>query len=87
MAATLAAGLRPSSRSAMKMRGQRVPTEEALLALLRDEVLVLIHQQSGKKLKQTDLISDKIINGENPKNIKLFAQGDDFLAAWEALNV
>lgn len=87
-AATLAAQLRPSSRSYMHREGVHVNTTNALLADIYDELQVLICSRPYLKKKiKPNFIAEELINGPKKKDdIKAFKNEDDFKKAWEVIN-
>jgi hypothetical protein len=86
-AATLAAELRPSSRSYMRFNGINANLTDGLLAYLHDDLQILIYQHSGKGAKKPTLNADNLIHGRQEKdNLKHFDDGEDFEKAWGNLN-
>ena len=87
-AATLAAELRPSSRSYMAVKGVHVNMTDALLARIYDSLQILVYQHAGKKTQKPKLVSDDLIRGKSEKenDTKAFKNADDFEEAWRNLN-
>lgn len=88
LAATLAAGLRDDSRIKMKMSGARVNNEIWLLASAVDRLSVLVWQQSkdgAAGRNYPELITQKLIDLDEPDEIMGFDSGEDFEKAWRAL--
>lgn len=88
LAATLAAGLRDDSRIKMKMSGARVNNEIWLLAAAVDRLSILIWQQSkdgASGRNYPELITQKLIELDEPNEVIGFDSGRDFEKAWRAL--
>ena len=88
LAATLAAGLRDDSRIKMKMSGARVKNEIWLLAAAVDRLSILIWQQSkdgAAGRNYPELITQKLIELDEPNEVIGFDSGRDFEKAWRAL--
>lgn len=79
-AATLAAGLRPDSRSYMAACGVHADKKEALLAANHDLLAAIVIALSGKNAaSKIKFIADEIING--PKETEVDAV-EDFESEW-----
>lgn len=88
LAATLAAGLAPDSRSMRALSGAKVPTALLLLASIADSAAFLAWAQTEDAAKNRNRPQSLVqaMTGKAPeeeaKKIKTFRSGDDFLAAW-----
>lgn len=88
-AATLAAELRPSSRSYMRAKNVHVSTTNALLARIHDDLKILICQHAGKRAQKPVLTADDLISGKFEQKTdrnKSFENSNDFESAWRMLN-
>lgn len=87
-AATLAAGLRQSSRSFMKLTNVKATLSDSLEARIVDELQAIRYSLPGKKRKRPEWISDKIIHGEKESEdqYESFASPDEFRARWKRLS-
>ena len=86
LAATLAAGLRPSSRSVMKMQGVKANLQESLAALVHDDLQAIICMLSGKKHAKPKFIAKKVISGEKKKTeYETFDSPEAFWTRWNSL--
>ena len=86
LAATLAAGLRDTSRIAMNTTEGKASTTNTILAIIAD------HLSSIRALlgDQTDFPSvTKTLYGieeEKSSKVKAYGSGNDFISAWQAIN-
>ena len=87
--AALASGLREDSRIKMKMAGFRPLPIQAVLARMSDEVTMFRYgfTEDAKNGKDCPvLLSDLMYPKEDKNKTKGFDSGEDFLAAWNAIN-
>lgn len=84
LAATLAAGLRDSSRVKMKIAGAKAPADTLLLAAGADALKVLVWQNTrdGAKGKNPpeSILQQILSNGEPETKTEGFAEPSDFMA-------
>ncbi len=88
LAATLAAGLAPDSRSMRKLSGAKAPTELLLLASIADSAAFVAWAQTEDAAKNKNRPKSLVqaLTGEasepEAKQIKTFRSGEAFLDAW-----
>ena len=87
LAGVLLEGLRPESRTKMKLTNQKITLEQTLLAIIADGVKALIFMLSKKKGKKVpESILKLLINGKNEtKQFKGFESGADFERSWQKI--
>lgn len=87
LASTLAAGLRPNSRSYMKVHGIKATLLESLAASIDDELRAIIYMLSGKKnARKPEFIAKRIIFGEPKKTeYEKFQSPEEFWARWNSI--
>lgn len=87
LAGTLLQGLRPESRTKMKLNNQKITLDQTLLAIIADGVkglIFLISKKKNKKLPES--ILNLLINGKNDsKQCKGFKSGADFERSWRKI--
>lgn len=86
LVATLAAGLRDTSRIAMKTTEAKASTTNTILAIIADRLGAL---QYGIFGVEAPSIFDVLYNIESNKpksNVEAFDDGDAFLKAWREIN-
>lgn len=82
-AATLAAGLRPCSRSYMKAVGVKADLTDSLLAMIHDRLADLISMLAGKNSKGISRIAEDVIHGKPEKSeTEQYDAVYDFDAEW-----
>ena len=87
LAGMLLQGLRPESRTKMKLTNQKITLEQTLLAIIADGIKGLIFMQSKKKNKKLpESILNLLINGnKESKKFKGFKSGADFERSWQQI--
>lgn len=86
LAGVLLEGLRPESRTKMKMANQKLNLNQILLATIADEIKLLIWMQGRKKSKKPESILNLLINGKNePNKCKGFNTSADFERYWQKI--
>ena len=87
LAGVLLQGLRPESRTKMKLTNQKITLEQTLLAIIADGVKALIFMLSKKKGKKLpESILKLLINGKNKtKQFKGFESSADFERSWRKI--
>ena len=87
LAGILLQGLKPESRTKMKLSNQKLTLEQTLLAIIADGVKGLIYQNSKKKGKKLpESILNLLINGKkDTKKYKSFKSGADFEKNWRKI--
>ena len=86
MAGILLEGLRPESRTKMKMTKQKLTVEQILLATIADEMKLFIWMQGRKKNKKPESILNLLINGtKEPSKCKGFDSPKDFEKYWQKI--
>lgn len=87
LAATLLEGLKPESRTKMKLTNQKLTVEQILLATIADEIKLLVWMQGRKKnSKKPESLLNLLINGKNePNKCKGFNSGADFDKYWRKI--
>ena len=75
----LAVGLRDESRVKMKMNGQRLTFTESLLAVIVDQLNMILWQRSGKKSGKPKSLYKQFSEPPKPKDeLATFNTSDDF---------
>lgn len=87
LAGVLLDGLRPESRTKMKLNNQKITLEQTLLAIIADGIKGLIYQNSRKKNKKVpESILKILINGKNESKLsKGFESAADFEKSWQRI--
>lgn len=86
LASTLAAGLRPNSRSYMKIHGIKANLTESLAASIDDELRAIIYMLSGKKNRKPEFIANRIIFGEPERTeYEKFRSPEEFWKRWNSI--
>ena len=83
LAATLAAGLRDSSRMKMKISGSKVSLETMLTANIADCLRILVWRETKdgvKGVNPPELFTERITGKSADKNEQGFDSPDDFMA-------
>jgi len=85
LAATLAAGLRDTSRIAMNTTEAKASTTNTILAIIADHLSAIRGGLFGEKLPS---VFDAIyqIEHEDANKVESFDSGDDFVRRWQELN-
>ena len=82
MAAAFSAGLRYDSRIKMKLRGDKLPPDIVLLALIHDRLTDIAWSLSGSEEKP-EHIADLLIRGREEKNSIGFDSAEEYERARE----
>ena len=93
LAATLAAGLRQTSRIRMKAEGVAANIDTSMLALLHDDIAALtyylIKSKTRKHVSKPISLAEKVIHGDRKQakeDYKGYEDSNDYLKAWERLS-
>ena len=86
MAATLAAGLRDTSRIIKKTTEAKASTTDTLLAIIADRLGVIYMLLSGAKDVPSVMDAIYSIEREEIKDVRGFNSGEAFQRAWQELN-
>lgn len=87
LAGVLLQGLRPESRTKMKLTNQKITLEQTLLAIIADGIKGLIYMQSRKKNKKLpeSILKMLIDSKKDSKQFKGFNSGADFERTWRKI--
>lgn len=86
LAATLAAGLRDTSRIAMKTTEAKASTTNTILAIIADH-LGSIRRLLGDKTEFPSITCVLYqLEPDQGDKVKAFSSGDAFMSAWQAIN-
>ena len=88
LAGTLLYGLRPESRTKMKLNNQKLTLDQTLLAIISDGISCLIWQNGkDKKAKKPNSILKLLLNDkkESNKKCKGYNSGADFERDWKRI--
>lgn len=86
MVATLAAGLRDTSRIAMSTTEAKASTTNTILAIIADH-LASIRRLLGDE-SELHSVTETLyqIHPDDSDKVKVYKSGEDFMAAWQAIN-
>lgn len=86
--ALFSCGLRENSRTKKKLLGEKVNTEEMLLAIIADRLgtLVWFNSEDGAKQRnRPKSILASLAGEEEEKKVQAFDSGEDFEVAWSEI--
>lgn len=86
LAGVLLQGLRPESRTKMKINNQEITLDQTLLGIICDGISNLVWMKVGaKKSKRPKSILKLLINKNEPKKFKGFDSSEDFENSWKRI--